>query len=149
MESEATETSANPASSAELLPIKREFEFQLRVRYRETDAQGRVHHSNYLNYFEIARVEMLRASGRNYKDLETAGIFLVVTKATCNYLRAAIYDDLLTIKAKVAFAKKVRITHEYEIRLEEQLIATGSTVVAAMTADGKATRLPKWLRLDG
>jgi len=149
MESEATETSAKPASSAELSPIKREFEFELRVRYRETDAQGRVHHSNYLNYFEIARVEMLRASGRNYKDLETAGIFLVVTKATCNYLRGAVYDDLLTIKAKVAHAKKVRITHEYEIHLADELIATGSTVVAAMTADGKATRLPEWLRLDG
>ena len=149
MESKATETSSNPASSSELTPVKREFEFQLRVRYRETDAQGRVHHSNYLNYFEIARVEMLRASGRNYKDLETAGIFLVVTKATCNYLRGAIYDDLLTIKAKVAEAKKVRITHEYEIRLGDDLIATGSTVVAAMSADGKATRLPNWLRLDG
>ena len=149
MESKATETSSNPASSSELTPVKREFEFQLRVRYQETDAQGRVHHSNYLNYFEIARVEMLRASGRNYKDLETAGIFLVVTKATCNYLRGAIYDDLLTIKAKVAEAKKVRITHEYEIRLGDDLIATGSTVVAAMSADGKATRLPNWLRLDG
>ena len=149
MESEATETSANSTSSADLTPIEREFEFQLRVRYRETDAQGRVHHSNYLNYFEIARIEMLRASGRDYKDLETAGIFLVVTKATCNYLRGANFDDLLTINAKVAWAKKVRITHEYEIRLGDELIATGSTVVAAMTADGKATRLPKWLRLDG
>ena len=149
MKSEATESSKNLACSSELPPVKREFEFQLRVRYRETDAQGRVHHSNYLNYFEIARVEMLRASGRNYKDLETAGIFLVVTQATCNYLRGAVYDDLLTINVKVTHAKKVRITHEYEIRLENELIATGSTIVAAMSAGGKATRLPDWLRLDG
>ena len=149
MDSEATQTSANLASSLELNAVKREFEFQLRVRYRETDAQGRVHHSNYLNYFEIARVEMLRASGRNYKDLETEGIFLVVTQVMCNYLRGAVFDDLLTIKVRVAHAKKVRITHEYEILLEGELIATGSTVVAAMSADGKATRLPDWLRLDG
>ncbi len=149
MESKATETSSNPACSVQLPLVLREFEFRLRVRYRETDAQGRVHHSNYLNYFEIARVEMLRASGRNYKDLETAGIFLVVTKATCDYRRGAVYDDLLTIKAKVTHAKKVRVTHEYEIHVGDDLIATGSTVVAAMTADGKATRLPDWLRLDG
>ena len=149
MESEASQTSANLACSAEPLPIEREFEFQLRVRYRETDAQGRVHHSNYLTYFEIARVEMLRASGRSYKDLETEGIFLVVTQAMCSYLRGAVFDDLLTIKVRVAQAKKVRITHEYEIHLEDELIATGSTVVAAMSADGKATRLPDWLRLDG
>ncbi len=149
MESKATETSANLACSQQLPPILREYEFQLRVRYRETDAQGRVHHSNYLNYFEIARVEMLRASGRNYKDLESAGIFLVVTKASCDYHRAAAYDDLLTIKARVTHAKKVRVTHEYEIRVGDELVATGSTCVAAMTAEGKATRLPEWLRLDG
>ena len=149
MQSKSTETSSNLACSDLQPPVLREYEFQLRVRYRETDAQGRVHHSNYLNYFEIARVEMLRASGRNYKDLETAGIFLVVTKAICDYHRGAVYDDLLTIKAKVTYAKKVRITHEYEIRIGDELVATGSTVVAAMTAEGKATRLPEWLRLDG
>jgi len=149
MKFDADKNSLPPACSEKLPSVKREFEFQLRVRYRETDAQGRVHHSNYLNYFEIARVEMLRASGRNYKDLETAGIFLVVTKATCNYLRGAVYDDLLTIKTRVTHAKKVRITHEYEISLDDELVATGTTVVAATTADGKATRLPEWLRLDG
>ena len=129
--------------------IKREFEFELRVRYQETDAQGRVHHSNYLNYFEIARVEMLRASGRDYKALEADGIFLVVTKATCNYFRGAEYDDLLTIRARVAKAKKVRITHQYEILIGEEMVASGETVIAAMSPDGKATRLPEWLRLDG
>ena len=149
MESQATKTSSNLACSEQLPPVLREYEFQLRVRYRETDAQGLVHHSNYLNYFEIARGEMLRASGRIYKDLEAAGIFLVVTKATCDYHRGAVFDDLLTIKAKVAHAKKVRITHEYEIRIGDELVATGSTIVAAMTPEGKATRLPEWLRLDG
>ena len=92
MEFKANEISENPAKPQERQPLNREFEFQLRVRYKETDAQGRVHHSNYLNYFEIARVEMLRANGRNYKDLESAGIFLVVTQATCNYHRGAVYD---------------------------------------------------------
>ncbi len=149
MEFKANEISENPAKPQERQPLNREFEFQLRVRYKETDAQGRVHHSNYLNYFEIARVEMLRANGRNYKDLESAGIFLVVTQATCNYHRGAVYDDLLTIKTTVTHAKKVRVTHEYEIRVADEIVATGSTVVAAVTADGKATRLPSWLRLDG
>ena len=65
MEFKANEISENPAEPQERQPLNRVFEFQLRVRYKETDAQGRVHHSNYLNYFEIARVEMLRANGRN------------------------------------------------------------------------------------
>jgi acyl-CoA thioester hydrolase len=140
--------SSNTPEPANLPPVKREFEFQLRVRYRETDAQGRVHHSNYLNYFEVARVEMLRASGRNYKDVEAAGIYLVVTKAVCNYHRGAVYDDLLTIRTKVVAAKRVRITHEYQIFIGDELIADGSTVVAAVAPDGKVARLPEWLRLD-
>jgi acyl-CoA thioester hydrolase len=107
-----------------------------------------VHHSNYLNYFEVARVEMLRASGRNYKDLEADGIFLVVASATCNYFRGAKYDDLLTIKTRVTKAKKVRITHQYEIFHGDELVAEGETVVAAVSPDGKVTRLPNWLRLD-
>ena len=131
-----------------LPPVLREFEFQLRVRYRETDGQGRVHHSNYLNYFEIARVEMLRASGRNYKDLEDAGILLVVTQATCNYYRGAEYDDLLTIKATVVEARKVRVVHRYEISLDGERVADGQTVVAAVNRDGKPVRLPEWLQLD-
>ncbi len=57
----------------QLIPVPTEHEIQIRVRYQETDAQGRVHHSNYVNYFEVGRVEMLRASGRTYRDLEAAG----------------------------------------------------------------------------
>ncbi|MFO0423299.1 MAG: acyl-CoA thioesterase, partial [Planctomycetia bacterium] len=38
-------------------------ETEIRVRYQETDAQRRVHHANYLTYFEIGRTEMLRARG--------------------------------------------------------------------------------------
>ncbi len=128
-------------------PILREFEFQLRVRYRETDAQGRVHHSNYLNYFEIARVEMLRASGRNYRDVEDAGIFLVVTNANCDYFVGAKYDDLLTIKVQVGEVRKVRIVHHYQIYKDRDLVARGQTTVAAVDGSGKAVRLPEWLRI--
>ena len=128
--------------------VPREHEIQIRVRYQETDAQGRVHHSNYINYFEVARVEMLRQSGRTYRDLESDGIMLVVTSVTCNYLRAANYDDLLTIKTTVERAKGVRINHHYEIYDQEELVAEGDTVVAAVDASGKVVRLPEWLQLN-
>ena len=128
--------------------IPREHEIQIRVRYQETDAQGRVHHSNYLNYFEVARVEMLRQSGRTYRDLESDGIMLVVSSATCDYFRGALYDELLTVKTRVTKAKGVRINHEYEILSGDELIAKGETVVAAIDTSGKVVRLPQWLRLD-
>ncbi len=124
-----------------------EHEIEIRVRYQETDAQGRVHHSNYANYFEIGRVEMLRASGRNYRDLEAAGIMLVVVELSCKYFRGAKYDDLLRLKTTVTKARGVRITHRYELFHEQMLLAEGETVVAAVDSAGNVVRLPDWLRL--
>jgi len=76
-------------------------ETQIRVRYQETDGQRRVHHANFLTYFEVARTEMLRARGATYREFEDAGLFLVVAEASCRYLAAAEYDDLLLVRTYV------------------------------------------------
>lgn len=128
--------------------VPREHEMQIRVRYQETDAQGRVHHSNYINYFEVARVEMLRQSGISYRMLEDSGVMLVVASINCSYIKGAMADDLLTIKTTLTRAKGVRIHHHYEISLDQEPVATGDSVVAAVDASGKVVRLPKWLQLD-
>jgi acyl-CoA thioester hydrolase len=127
--------------------IPLQHELAIRVRYEETDAQGRVHHSNYANYFEMGRVEMLRTSGRTYRELEASGIMLVVVSLTCKYYQGAESDDLLKLRTSVVKAKGVRITHRYELFLDEQLIAEGETVVAAINRDGTVARLPDWLQL--
>ncbi len=126
--------------------VIREHEIQLRVRYQETDAQGRVHHANYINYFEVARIEMLRASGVSYREFEDSGLMLVVTKMECQYFAGAIYDDLLTIQTKVTRAKGVRIEHEYTVTRGEELVVKGKSTIACVSKDGKVARLPKWLR---
>lgn len=128
--------------------VPREHEIEIRVRYQETDAQGRIHHANYLNYFEIGRVEMLRASGASYRKLEEAGIMLVVAAVSCNYYIGAKYDDLLRLKTTVVKARGVRIQHCYEIFLGDELVCDGETTVAAIDRCGKVVRLPKWLQMD-
>lgn len=133
-----------PESSPDL-PF-REHEITLRVRYQETDAQGRVHHANYVNFFEVGRVEFLRAAGYSYRELEAAGILLVVTELECRYLGPAYYDDELVIKTTVVRAQGARIEHRYEVRACGDLIAEGRTVVAAVDRQGKVCRLPKFLR---
>jgi acyl-CoA thioester hydrolase len=135
------------ASAPDSFSIPPIFEMDIRVRYQETDGQGRVHHTNYINYFEVARVEMLRASGKTYRDLEEEGIMLVVAKVECEYQKAAKDDDLLRIKATVEKAKGVRIVHRYEITLDDEIVCTGRTVVAAINREGAVVRLPSWLRL--
>lgn len=129
-------------------PAPREHEIKVRVRYQETDAQGRVHHANYINFFEIGRVEFLRACGHSYKQLEQTGIFLVVAEIECRYLAPAFYDDELTIRTIVVSAKGARIEHRYEVRSGNELIAVGRSVIAAVDRLGKVCRLPKFLRGD-
>lgn len=124
-----------------------EHDHEIRVRYQETDAQGHVHHTTYLNYFEIGRIEMLRAAGFSYRQLEESGIMLVVAEVECQFFAPASYDDLLNLKTTVVSSKGVRIRHQYEISREETLIARGGTVVAALGKDGKVKRLPRWLRV--
>src|SRR5712675_883134 len=57
----------------------------IRVRYPEVDAMGFLHHSRYLQYFEMGRIELLRSLGHSYAELESAGLFFVVVKVECRY----------------------------------------------------------------
>lgn len=129
--------------------MQRSHETEIRVRYQETDGQGRVHHGNFVNYFEIGRIELLRASGHSYRDLEQSGVMLVVSELSCRYHMAAFYDDVLRLRTTTVRSKGVRIEHRYEVFRGDDLIAEGRTVVACVNASGGVQRLPEWLRLDG
>jgi acyl-CoA thioester hydrolase len=125
-----------------------EHEVQIRVRYQETDAQGRVHHATYINYFEVGRVEMLRASGRSYRQMEADGVRLVVVEAHCCYYKPAEYDDLLRLVTRLEHSRGVRVRHGYQVFRGDELLADGYTVVASVDPDGRVIRLPDWLRLS-
>ncbi len=122
-------------------------ETEIRVRYQETDAQGHVHHTTYINYFEIGRIEMLRAAGHSYRELEDQGIRLVVSEVGCQFFTPARYDDLLRLTTTVVRSRGARIHHRYEICREQDLIVSGFTIVAAVDVSGKVVRLPRWLRI--
>jgi acyl-CoA thioester hydrolase len=122
-------------------------DLEIRVRYQETDAQGRVHHANYLKWFELGRVELLRASGHSYRELEDAGIFLVVAQATLQFYLPAVFDDLLTLRTTTVKAKGARIEHRYEVFRGGELLAEGTTTVACIDRAGRVSRLPQWLQM--
>ena len=124
-------------------------EIAIRVRYQETDAQARVHHANYITYFEQGRVELLRDAGYSYKRLEEEGILLVVAEVECKYYLPAEYDDLLRLVTTTVKAKGARIEHHYALYREHDLIVEGRTVVACIDRTGRVQRLPTWLtRID-
>ena len=122
-----------------------QYEIEIRVRYQETDGMQRVHHANYLTYFEIARTEMLRAQGGGYLECESQGFFLVVAEVECRYLAAAQYDDLLRIVIQLTKAHGATIEHTYEVFRGSTLLAKGRTVIACVDQQGKVRRLPQWL----
>jgi acyl-CoA thioester hydrolase len=121
-------------------------EIEIRVRYQETDGQRRVHHANFLTFFEMGRTEMLRAHGRSYREFEDAGLFMVVSEATVRYHAPAEYDDLLVLRTRVDKAGAAHIRHAYELVRDGRIIVTGETTVVCVDREGRVRRLPDWLR---
>jgi acyl-CoA thioester hydrolase len=121
-------------------------EIEIRVRYQETDGQGHVHHANYLTWFELGRVELLRAAGHSYRELEQAGVFLVVAEASLRYYRPALFDDVLRLRTTAVRAKGARIVHRYEVFRGDELLAEGTTTIACIDRSGRVSRLPAFLR---
>ncbi len=125
----------------------REYEFDLPVRYYETDGQGVVHHSNYLRYMELARIELLGACGMDYAAVEAAGVLLVVAKATVNYKYPARYGDTLRVWIRTERARGARIDHSYRIKVGERIIAEAETTIASIDRDGNIMRIPEELEV--
>ena len=120
----------------------------IRVRYAETDRMGFLHHAQYLLYFEQGRTELLRSQGLAYRDLEDQGFLLVVVHAEVRFRSPARYDDLLTLRTRVARVRMARIDHEYELRRDDTLLAEGATTLACVDREGRVQALPDCLRMQ-
>lgn len=118
-----------------------------RVAYHETDGQRRVHHANYLNYFERGRVELLRSMGWSYKEFEDSGLLLVVAEMQIRYASPAEFDDELTLETSVLSAKGARIRHGYRITRGEDLVVSAESTIACIDHTGRVRRLPPELLL--
>ncbi|HSI32274.1 MAG TPA: thioesterase family protein [Tepidisphaeraceae bacterium] len=121
-------------------------EIKFRVRYPEVDPMGVVHHSRFFQYFEMGRVELLRANGVSYADLERDGVLFVVVKVECKYKSPARYDEELTLLTKVIKQTHVRIDHAYELRREGTLLAEAATTIACVDREGRIREIPESLR---
>lgn len=124
-----------------------ESEIQIRVRYQETDQMGVVYHANYFAYFEMGRTELLRqATGLSYRSLEERGLLMVVAQASCKYLRPARYDDLLTLRTRVAKITAASLTHEYELFRGSETLVKGETTLVCVDRKGKIVPVPDDVR---
>ncbi len=121
---------------------------QVRVRYAETDQMGIVYYANYLVWFEIGRVELLRSLGLAYSQLETEHeCILPVVEAKCRYRSPARYDDLILIETRPALLRGSVIKFAYRVYRkasqegqERELLAEGETV--HVVCDDQLNRKP-------
>jgi acyl-CoA thioester hydrolase len=122
------------------------FSTGIQVRFAETDAQGIAHNSNYLVWFEVARVEYLARYAGGYQRLRDLGLEALVLETHIRYLQPAVFDDRLAIHARCVDVKGARFRYEYAIERDGVVIADGWTSHATVDARSlRPTRVPPWL----
>ena len=118
----------------------------VRVRYAETDQMGVVYHANYLVWFEVGRVELMRTLGFEYKRMEIEDdCRIVVADVHCRYHHAAMYDEVLCIRTRIAESRNRVIKFSYEVIREAdgKVIANGETTHVIRGSNGRPKLLPK------
>ncbi|MFC4425926.1 acyl-CoA thioesterase [Deinococcus navajonensis] len=114
----------------------------IRVRYAETDAMGVVHHAVYPVWFEVGRTELMEARGLPYTEVEARGYYLMLSGLNVEYRRAARYGDALTLTTRLGSLRSRTMTFLYELRREDELLATGETRHIATDRTYRPSRLP-------
>lgn len=126
-------------------PADYRFTHQVRTRFAETDAMGVVHHASYLLYLEEARVAFMRHRGRPYGEVRSGGVDLVVLEAFVGYRKPLRFDEVVDVHLVVGAATRTTFQMAYLLAVDGEPRATAVTVHGAVTADGRAARLPESL----
>ena len=122
------------------------FSVPVRVRFADTDAQGIAHNAAYLVWFEVARVEYLRAFAGGYQALRDQGIEALTLEAHVRYRTPARFDDELVVHTRCLGLRGARFRYEYAIVCGAELVADGHTEHACVDAATlRPTRVPAWL----
>jgi acyl-CoA thioester hydrolase len=121
-------------------------EYNIRVRYADTDQMNVVYHANYATYFEIARTEAIRTLGFTYREMEEMGIEMPVTEIDMRFLRPARYDDLLKVSTTLRhLPDNHRIEFLQEIFNEQgKLITQGRVTLFFLDKTSKKRSIMPW-----
>ncbi|WP_294577821.1 thioesterase family protein [uncultured Thomasclavelia sp.] len=118
--------------------------YQHVAKYYETDQMGIIHHSNYIRWFEEARIDYMNQIGLTYKEMENQGIISPVLEVTCQYLNMMYFDDTATIKVIITDYTGVRFSVKYEVyNQNNKLCTTGTSRHCFMSKDGKPISLKR------
>ena len=103
--------------------------YRRRAQYYETDQMAMVHHTNYIRWFEEARIDWMRQQGYGCRELEDQGLIIPVVDASAKYLRSVLFDDEVEIFTKLVAFSGVRMAFDYTIRF----VSDGAVAVTGHT----------------
>lgn len=119
----------------------------IRVRYAETDAMGVAHHAAYLVWFEVGRTDYMASRGLPYRECEARGIHLPVSEASCRYLSPLRFADELRLHTRLVEMRSRSLELSYLLYDGQgRLAASGRTLHVCTDAEGRARRIPEWMR---
>jgi acyl-CoA thioester hydrolase len=121
-------------------------ETKLRVRYAETDKMGVVYHSNFVIWFEVGRVELLRQLGFQYSEMEAEdNCHIPVVDLRVRYKAPALYDDEIVVRTQIKNVRSSLLHFSYEVFRESDrtLLATGETMHIIVNNKLERTMLPE------
>ncbi len=105
---------------------------------------GVAHHSSYILWCEVARVDWLNQHGNRYKDFELeTGISLAVSDLHIQYRQGVSFDDEVLIKTKLIEAKSRRFSFDYSLIHAGKLVAKARTLHTPTNRAGQAVRMPE------
>ena len=120
---------------------------QFRVRYSESDQLGSYYNSRLLEWMEVGRSELLRATGCAYAEWEERGVLAPIVEANLKFRGRAAYDDVLEIETVCSREGRARLRFESKLVLAESRkpVAEGCTIHALTNPEGKPIRIPGWI----
>jgi len=109
---------------------------------------GVAYHANYLIWCEIGRTDFIRKAGMSYADMERDGVGLAVSDASVRYHASARYDDLIIVETSLTEVKSRAVTFRYTMTRADSgvKLATASTTLVAIDAEGKLRAMPPAIR---
>ena len=121
------------------------FSTEIVVRFAETDAQAIAHHASFVVWLEVARIAYLAEHAGGYRAIQEQGVEALTTGLELRYLRAARFDDRLTVWARCVDLRGARFRYEYAVERDGEVIAEGSTSHATVdVVTHRPIRLPQW-----
>lgn len=124
-----------------------EFQWPVRIYYEDTDAGGVVFYANYLKFFERARTEMLRNIGIEQDQLiKEQDVIFVVRSVQVDYLKPALFNEMINVSAKVVTVKKASLSFEQIITRDSNVLCKGNVRVACLNANSmKPQAIPDFI----